>query len=159
MAHGRESAQFCVLGMDYYANNERTIAEDGTHMEEGLMLGWAPITLDYYDRFRRPLMLTETNTLDDGHGRSVEWLLQTWHQANCLRHHGVPVLGYTWYSLIDQVDWDIALGEVLGNVNPVGLFDLNRDARPAAQAYRRLIEAFRDTPDIRECPTLKALLS
>jgi len=57
------------------------------------------------------------------------------------------------------VDWDIALSQVLGNVNPVGLFDLNRDPRTVALAYRRLIDTFKDQPEIRECPTLKALLS
>lgn len=57
------------------------------------------------------------------------------------------------------MDWDIALSQVLGNVNPVGLFDLNRDPRTVALAYRRLIDTFKDQPEIRECPTLKALLS
>ena len=152
IAHGREAAQFCVLGMDYYANNERTIAEDGTHLDEGLMLGWAPITLDYYDRFRRPLMLTETNTLDDGHGHSVEWLLQTWHQANYLRHHGVPVLGYTWYSLIDQVDWDIQLREIRNVVNANGLFTMDREPRDVANVYRELATHYGDSPLIETLP-------
>jgi len=47
----------------------------------------------------------------------------------------------------------------LGNVNPVGLFDLNRDPRPVAQAYKHLIKTFENEPEIRECPTLKELLA
>jgi len=31
---------------------------------------------------------------------------------------GVPILGFTWYSLTDQVDWDTALRENAGRVNP-----------------------------------------
>ena len=71
----------------------------------------------------------------------------------------MPVVGFTWYSLTDQVDWDIALEHALGNVNPVGLFDLNRDPRPVGQTYKHLIDSFKDSPEIRECPTLKELLA
>ena len=62
--------------------------------------------------------------------------------AQCPAHpsNGVPVVGFTWYRLTDQVDWDIALREPLGNVDPVGLFDLNRDpgrsaVLPASDRY------------------------
>ena len=53
--------------------------------------------------------------------------------------HGVPMLGFTWYSLIDQVDWDSALRENNGNVNPLGLYDLDRNIRPVGRAYKKLI--------------------
>ena len=55
----------------------------------------------------------------------------------------MPVVGFTWYSLQDQVDWNIGLSKALGNVYPVGLFDLNRDPRPVAQAYKYLINLFK----------------
>jgi hypothetical protein len=63
-----------------------------------------------------------------------------------MRRSGVPVVGFTWYSLIDQVDWNIGLSKPLGNVNPVGLYDLNRDPRPVAQSYRRLVKMFGNEP-------------
>ena len=40
------------------------------------------------------------------------------------------------------MDWNIGLGKALGNVYPVGLYDLNRDPRPVAQAYKQLIEMY-----------------
>ena len=46
---------------------------------------------------------------------------------------GVPLVGFTWYSLTDQIDWSIALmAEAIGLVYPVGLFDLNRESRSSA---------------------------
>jgi hypothetical protein len=60
-----------------------------------------------------------------------------------MRSSNIPVVGFTWYSLIDQVDWNVGLGRPLGNVNPVGLFDLNRDPRPVGQAYQHLLRMFR----------------
>ena len=59
-----------------------------------------------------------------------------------MRADGVPVLGFTWYSLIDQIDWDSALGKKSGRVNECGLYDLKRKPRPVASAYRQLLEEF-----------------
>jgi hypothetical protein len=75
-----------------------------------------------------------------------------------LRETGVPLVGFTWYSLTDQVDWEIGLGEANGTVDPVGLVDLNRDARDVGLSYRYLIEMYHDQPGFRECPALAQLL-
>ena len=40
----------------------------------------------------------------------------------------MPLVGFTWYSLTDQIDWGIAHEQRRSAmVYPVGLFDLNRD--------------------------------
>ena len=74
-----------------------------------------------------------------------------------MRQGGVPLVGFTWYSLTDQVDWDTALREPLGNVSPVGLFDLNRDPRPVGQAYRHLVSLF--DAELAHEPTVEAVLN
>ncbi len=61
-----------------------------------------------------------------------------------LREDGVPIIGFTWYSLTDQIDWDTALREDNGNVNPLCLYDLNRQIRPVGRAYKNLVEQWRD---------------
>ncbi|MFN2472432.1 MAG: hypothetical protein ABR588_00715, partial [Sphingomicrobium sp.] len=48
----------------------------------------------------------------------------------------------TWYSLIDQIDWDIALAAKNDKVYPCGLYDLDRKPRPVADTYRMLLEEF-----------------
>ena len=57
---------------------------------------------------------------------------------------GIPTVGFTWYSLTDQVDWDTALREQNGNVNPLGLFDLDRNIRAVGRAYKKLISDWRE---------------
>jgi len=57
-----------------------------------------------------------------------------------VRNDGVPIVGFTWYSLTDQVDWDTALREQNGCLNPVGLYDLDRKIRPVGRAYKQLIK-------------------
>src|SRR3712207_6993263 len=49
---------------------------------------------------------------------AVNWLWKEWANVLRVRNDGIPVLGFTWYSLTDQVDWDTALREQNGRVNP-----------------------------------------
>jgi beta-glucosidase len=61
-----------------------------------------------------------------------------------LKLDGVPIVGFTWYSLQDQVDWDTALREDNGHVHPVGLVSLDRRIRPVGESYKRLISQWRE---------------
>ena len=61
-----------------------------------------------------------------------------------LKQDGIPLVGFTWYSLTDQVDWDSALREDAGRVNPLGLYDLERRIRPVGRLYRELIGQWRE---------------
>jgi len=56
----------------------------------------------------------------------------------------VPIVGFTWFSLTDQVDWDTSLREDNHRINPLGLYDLKRRIRPVGDAYRELIRDWRD---------------
>ena len=127
-----------VLGNDYYGRNEIILLPDGQRAQAEDVLGWYQITRQYYERYRKPTMHTETNTFDPD--RNPTWLWKQWVNIMRLRADGVPVMGFTWYSLIDQIDWDCALAEKIGTVNACGLFDLERRERPVARAYRQLLE-------------------
>ena len=96
------------------------------------MLGFHAIARQYYDRYRLPLMHTETNLREEQ--GSADWLRKQWNCVLRLLQDGVPVVGFTWYSLTDQMDWDTALREDARRVDPVGLFDLDRKLRPGGPA-------------------------
>jgi beta-glucosidase/6-phospho-beta-glucosidase/beta-galactosidase len=133
-------ADRAVLGVDYYKWNEKLIDFNGNAEELGELFGWYVITLQYYNRYKRAVMHTETNC-PDAH-EAPAWLWRQWHNVQLIRENGIPVVGFTWYSLQDQIDWNIGMRKAVGNVYPVGLFDLNRDPRPVAPAYMQLIEMF-----------------
>jgi beta-glucosidase/6-phospho-beta-glucosidase/beta-galactosidase len=137
-------AKRAILGVDYYSWNEKLINSQGRAEALGELFGWYVITNQYYERYRRPVMHTETNDTDAA--EAPAWLWRQWHNVQLIHRAGVPVTGFTWYSLQDQVDWDIGLSRAVGNVNPVGLYDLNRDPRPVADAYRFLIDMYRNEP-------------
>jgi beta-glucosidase len=56
----------------------------------------------------------------------------------------VPIIGFTWYSLTDRMGWDTTLRQDNHNVNPLGLFDLDRKIRPVGKAYKKLVRQWRE---------------
>ena len=152
----REVPRRSILGLDYYEWNERLIDRGGHPLALGELFGWYVIANQYWQRYRRPMMHTETNKMDaDG---ASKWLWRQWHNVQLLARDGVPLVGFTWYSLNDQIDWSIAMSEAIGIVYPVGLFDLNREPRTVGLAYKHLIDLYREQPDYRECPALKEIM-
>jgi beta-glucosidase/6-phospho-beta-glucosidase/beta-galactosidase len=135
-----EPPGYQIMGNDYYGRNEHILKPDGTMCPAEDVMGWYQITKEYYRRYKKPVMHTETNVFDPE--AAPTWLWKQWINILQMRSDGVPVLGFTWYSLIDQMDWDIALAKKNGTVNKSGLFDLDRKPRPVAEAYRQLLAEF-----------------
>lgn len=131
----------CIMGNDYYVTNEHLVRPDGTTQASGEVFGYYVLTMQYYNRYRLPIMHTETNIKMPA---SKEWLLKQWANLHQLKQDGVPITGFTWYSLLHQVDWDSALRNDAGNINELGLYDLDRNIMPVGVAYKKLIEEWKD---------------
>ncbi len=133
----------CILGTDYYITNEHVIRSNGSSIGAGDVYGYYVITRQYYDRYRLPVMHTETNRAGK---HAVEWLWKEWMNLLRLREDGVPIVGFTWFGLVDMKDWDTALTKMRGTVNPVGLYTLQRSQRKVAREYRKLVELYSHLP-------------
>jgi beta-glucosidase/6-phospho-beta-glucosidase/beta-galactosidase len=131
----------CVMGNDYYVTNEHLVHPNGMTQAAGEIFGYYVITNQYYRRYKLPIMHTETNIKMPA---CKEWLLKQWANVHRLRHDGIPIIGFTWYSLLHQVDWDSALRNDAGNVNELGLYDLDRKIMPVGIAYKELINRWKD---------------
>jgi beta-glucosidase/6-phospho-beta-glucosidase/beta-galactosidase len=104
-----------VLGMNFYPQWStqqvfvdhkgrvayRPIEQDGAGFEE--------LITDYYERYRVPLMITETSAVGEESMRE-RWLATSVAAVKRLRSHGVPVMGYTWFPLFTMIDWRYRLG-------------------------------------------------
>lgn len=135
----------CIMGNDYYITNEHRVAANGSTRPAGEVFGYNEITWQYYERFQLPVMHTETNINEGPTGdEAVFWLWKEWANVLRVRNDGIPILGFTWYSLTDQVDWDTTLRENNGRINPLGLYDLERKPRAVGRAYRELIADWRE---------------
>lgn len=134
----------CIMGNDYYATNEHLVLPNGLTEGSGEVFGYHVITHQYYNRYHLPIMHTETNMkMPD----SVNWLYRQWANLHRLKQDGVPIIGFTWYSLTHQVDWDTALREDNGRIHEVGLYDLERNIMPVGKAYKRLIHQWQEVLD------------
>lgn len=135
---------FCIMGNDYYVTNEHRVNVDGSTEASGEIFGYHVITMQYYHRYQLPVMHTETNISEGPAGdEAVKWLWKEWANVLRVRNDGVPIFGFTWYSITDQVDWDTALTADNGNVNPLGLYTLDRKIRKVGAAYKELIKEWR----------------
>ena len=135
----------CIMGNDYYFTNEHRVRPDGHAFPAGEVFGYSEITRQYYERYHLPVMHTETNFSEGAQGdEAVFWLWKEWANVLRVRNSGTPIVGFTWYSLTDQVDWDTALRENNGRVNPLGLYDLDRKIRAVGKAYKDLIRDWRE---------------
>ncbi len=139
----RDLRRHCIMGTDYYITNEHVVRADGTAIGAGDVYGYYVITRQYFDRYRLPVMHTETNRVDK---HAVEWLWKEWMNLLRLREDGVPIIGFTWYGLVDMKDWDTALTKMRGTVNRVGLYTLERKQRKVAREYRRLVQEYSQLP-------------
>ena len=143
-ADQQDLRRHCIMGTDYYVTNEHVIRAEGRQVGgAGDVYGYYVITKQYFDRYRLPVMHTETNRVDK---HAVEWLWKEWMNLLRLREDGVPIIGFTWFGLVDMRDWDTALTKMRGTVNKVGLYTLDRRARKVAREYRRLVEEYSHLP-------------
>jgi beta-glucosidase/6-phospho-beta-glucosidase/beta-galactosidase len=142
---GNSLKQHCIMGNDYYITNEHRVFANGHSIGSGEIFGYSEITWQYYSRYRLPVMHTETNFCEGPNGdEAVLWLWKEWANVLRVRNDGIPIVGFTWYSLTDQVDWDTALREPNGTVNALGLYDLDRRIRPVGEAYKKIVHEWGD---------------
>jgi len=124
------------LGMDYYPTCEHRVSSTGRTTTRWNGHGFFSLAVGYHRRYQIPLFHCETNRTSK---LAVEWLASQWNDVLGLRRSGIPVYGFTWYSLTDQIDWQHALRVERNDVHSVGLYDLDRRIRPVGHAYRELI--------------------
>jgi beta-glucosidase len=124
------------LGLDYYPTCEHRVTSTGRRSKCRNARGLRTLAAEYYARYRIPLFHAETNRAPRF---ATEWLASQWSDVLALRSEGIPVHGFTWYSLTDQIDWQHALREERNDLHPVGLYTLDRRIRPVGVAYRELI--------------------
>jgi beta-glucosidase/6-phospho-beta-glucosidase/beta-galactosidase len=118
-----------VVGLDHYPHSEHQwrTGERGELVDETrpieLQLGPAELSRQYFRRLGRPLLFAETGAPgDDAH--KIWWLDRLVNEVRQVRSEGIPVIGITWWGLIDQIDWSSGLRRFDYHVDATGLYDL-----------------------------------
>src|SRR5687768_13166208 len=132
------------LGVDYYPTCEHRIASTGRATMSRTGMGFKRLATQYYHRYQVPIFHCETNRVAH---LAVDWLDQQWSDIMAMRASGIPVTGFTWYSLTDQIDWQHALRIERNDLHAVGMYDLERRIRPVGVRYREIVQRWRAVVD------------
>ena len=103
--------------------------------------GFGALISDYYQRYRAPLMVTETSAFGAPEVRA-RWLGASLLEVKSLRGRGVPVHGYTWFPLFTMIDWRYRFGRgpVSDYYLELGLYQLDEAAAGRRWAATPLVE-------------------
>jgi beta-glucosidase/6-phospho-beta-glucosidase/beta-galactosidase len=136
-----------VLGIDYYPHSDWQLEKVGDKVRQRRAenpVGLYGIGQAYYHRYGLPMMLTETSIEGKPINREI-WLEETVEDCKRLREEGIPMVGYFWWPMVDQVDWDGALTHRVGKIHEVGMFNLKRQADGSMTRHATpLVKLYRD---------------
>lgn len=120
-----------TIGLDYYAHSEIDWAWEPQANRSTLQFpcrqarGFAAVALDYVERYRLPVLLTETNiggTVTD----RLTWLKLMEEQAEQLSKV-CEFRGFCWFPSIDATDWNSLCTVANRHVCPMGIWSLTED--------------------------------
>ena len=142
-----------IVGLNYYLTSDRfldeqvdlypEVAAGGNGREKyadveavracHAISGHRAILLEAWERYRRPVALTEVH-LGSTREEQMRWLLEAWDSAHSARRGGVDVPAVTAWALFGLTDWDTLVTERSGHYEP-GVYDVRGpEPRPTALA-------------------------
>jgi hypothetical protein len=140
-----------VLGMNFYpqwSTQHLYVDPKGrlayrAHEEDGA--GFAAVINDYYQRYKAPIIITETSAFGSEELRA-RWLKSSIESVKYLRGQRVPVLGYTWFPMFTMIDWRYRHGQSpLEHYHlELGLYRLSEDPARGRWSATPLVEQVRN---------------
>jgi beta-glucosidase/6-phospho-beta-glucosidase/beta-galactosidase len=93
-----------------YADTEAVRADLGPDTT-----GWEPRLREVWERYRRPMAVTEVHLGCEDPHESIRWLMEAWNAAHALRAEGAQIRAITPWALLGLVDWNTMLRERRGH--------------------------------------------
>jgi beta-glucosidase len=85
-------------------------------------------------KFELPIMITENGTSEKEDSLYEDYLKKHLFYLAKALHKGAKVIGYLWWSLIDNFEWDIGFDANFGLLAVDK--ELNRKVKPFADVYK-----------------------
>jgi len=149
-----DAVEVPVIGMNLYPmfTQKRLLRDAGGRFRIRMPYAGADLITRlgrlYYDRYRVPLMISETASIGSLR-RRLDWLDSSVTATRELREEGVPLVGYTWWPTFALVTWAYRQGRrpVTEHLAQMGLWDivpdeedpLRRVRTSAVDSYRQLV--------------------
>ena len=135
------------LGINYYTRGfVRNLGDVVYRGSEKNCMGWEvyPRGLGKaieraYRRYRKPIMITENGICTDNDFQRIKFLKEHVSEMMRLREKGIPIIGYLYWSLLDNYEWAEGFEPRFGLVE-VDYRTGERIIRKSALFYREIIE-------------------
>ena len=98
-----------------------------------------------YERFKVPMMITETSIKNDEVLKS-RWLKESTDRLIKEKEEGMNIIGYTYFPIIDMYDWDWRTSNDSEKEHfsaKFGFYTHSREERKVADEYRNIIKEWR----------------
>ncbi len=123
----KKPSRIDILGLDYYAHSELEWNLDVRVYPNRNPEGFASVAMEYVNRYKLPVMLTETNIRGNIPDR-ISWLKFMVEQCETLETRlaplQIPFYGFCWYPFIDSTDWCSLVRRADGKIDPQGIYHL-----------------------------------
>ena len=113
-----------VLGLDYYAHCQWNFSIEGGSAPSPTPIALADLIQQYWDRYRVPCIVTETNICGATSDRAT-WLKYVLEQCEVAVDRGVPIEALCWFPFVDSTDWNSLLFRCERCIDPVGVYWLD----------------------------------
>ncbi len=105
-----------VMGVNYYPQVSTEAFVSGARVPAGTLddprprvdegtEGLVDVLSRFWQRYQVPVMLTETSVAGDA-AAQTRWLDTSVATVHRLRSEGMPILGYTWWAVLDWYTWN-----------------------------------------------------
>ncbi len=129
-----------LIGVNHYLTTDRFLDHRETlyppHLRNGryadteaarvdlpeALTGWKPRLREVWERYRRPMAITEVHLGCRDRQDQVRWLMQAWDAARALRAEGARIEAVTVWAMFGLMDWDSMLCNRRGRYES-GVFD------------------------------------
>lgn len=138
-----------IMGLNFYPQwsvSEFTAKNNTSNVLESVRLpvsmgveAFKQIVADYWTRYKLPIMITETSVYGSIEEKA-EWLKDSTAALFELQKEAVEIVGYTWFPVIDMINWDYKIQEGAADqfLIHLGLYDIERNP------YKFAIETFKE---------------
>ncbi|MDR6550949.1 family 1 glycosylhydrolase [Paenibacillus qinlingensis] len=107
----RNKVDLDIVGVNYYPQfSLNIIGKEVVEHEQipraklGGSQDLVDISRDLYNRYRKPIFITETS-YNGSEEQRVAWLEDVIHGCNQMLDEGILLIGVTWFPFMDMVDW------------------------------------------------------
>ena len=121
-------------------NPKQPVNDLGWYMEPANI---RPMARELYRRYKKPILITENGVPDFGDENRSWWIQETMQALSQGLQDGIPLIGYMYWSLLDNFEWNSGWWPKFGLVAVDRENGMRRTVHPSARWFQQYITSVR----------------